>query len=177
LVDLIDAEADLGSDGLIRLKLNSIVDEATIDALYRASRAGAKIDLWVRGICAVRPGVPGLSETITVRSVLGRFLEHSRIFAFGGGGDPVVYFGSADLMHRNLDRRVEALAPVNDESQVKSLMKLLDRGMSDDIQAWHLNERGQWIRQHLGDDGLPLEDLQTELVSKYAARRRPGRRR
>ncbi|MGB3593791.1 MAG: RNA degradosome polyphosphate kinase [Ornithinimicrobium sp.] len=176
LVELIDAEAARGKDGLIQFKVNSIVDEKTIDALYKASRAGATVDLWVRGICAVRPGVPGLSDTITVRSILGRFLEHSRIFAFGGGGEPVVYFGSADLMHRNLDRRVEALTPVSDEGQVKSLMKLLDRGMHD-VSAWHLNENGQWIRQHLGDDGLPLAELQTELIAKYAARRKPGRRR
>ncbi|HKJ12979.1 MAG TPA: RNA degradosome polyphosphate kinase [Ornithinimicrobium sp.] len=177
LVELIDAEAARGADGLIRFKVNSIVDERIIDALYCASRAGARVDLWVRGICAVRPGVPGLSETITVRSTLGRFLEHSRIFAFGGGGEPVVYFGSADLMHRNLDRRVEALAPVSDEGQVKSLMKLLDRGLSEHVAAWALNDCGQWTRQHLGEDGLPLADLQTELIAKYAGRKRPGRRR
>ncbi|MCE0487335.1 RNA degradosome polyphosphate kinase [Ornithinimicrobium sediminis] len=177
LIALIDAEAARGSEGVVRLKLNSIVDEQVIDALYRASRAGARVDIWVRGICALRPGVPGLSETITVRSVLGRFLEHSRIFAFGAQGESGVFIGSADMMHRNLDRRVEALASIADKDQVRHIVKLMDRGMSDDIGSWHLGSDGQWTRHHLGDDGMPLPDLQTELIERYAARRRPGRRR
>ncbi|MGI8946712.1 MAG: RNA degradosome polyphosphate kinase [Ornithinimicrobium sp.] len=177
LVSRIDAEGERGPEGRIRLKLNSIVDEQIIDALYRASRAGARVDVWVRGICALRPGVPGLSETIRVRSVLGRFLEHSRIFAFDGGGEPQVYLGSADLMHRNLDRRVESLVPITDRDQIKRLGKIFDRVMSDQVASWQLDSDGQWTRHHLGDDGLPTQDLQDELIERYAARRRPGRRR
>src|SRR5690348_10335962 len=117
LIERIDAEADLarqGRTGHVAIKVNSIVDEAVIDALYRASQAGVRVEVWVRGACALRPGVEGLSENIEVRSILGRFLEHSRIFVFGNDGDPQAWIGSADMMHRNLDRRVEALVRVND---------------------------------------------------------------
>jgi polyphosphate kinase len=177
LVELIETEAAKGSDGHIRIKVNSIVDEAVVDALYRASQAGCPVDVWVRGICAIRPGVEGLSENIRVRSTLGRFLEHSRLFAFGAGSSAQVYVGSADMMHRNLDRRVEALVPVTDRTQAKSLVRLVDRVMSEDVASWHLGPDGGWTRRHIGDDGMPLADLQTELISAYASRRRPGRRR
>ena len=177
LVGLIDEQAGLGEKGIIRIKVNSIVDEQVIDALYRASRAGARIDLWVRGICAVRPGVPGLSETIRVRSVLGRFLEHSRLFAFGPRGKAAVYIGSADLMHRNLDRRVEALVPISDREQATALVDLLERGMSEEVASWHLSPTGEWERRHLAADGTPLVDIQSDLISAYASRRRRGRRR
>jgi polyphosphate kinase len=117
LIEMIDAEiarhAEHG-DGRIRLKMNSIVDEQLIDALYRASQAGVPVDVWVRGICAVRPRRARPERQPRVRSTLGRFLEHSRIFWFGGGGNPQVFIGSADMMHRNLDRRVEALLHVVD---------------------------------------------------------------
>jgi hypothetical protein len=126
----------------IRLKVNSIVDEALIDALYRASQAGVGVDIVVRGICAVRPGVPGISDNIRVRSILGRFLEHSRIFAFVGGGEPVVYIGSADMMHRNLDRRVEALVRLGDSRHVEQLMRLLETSMDPATASWHLQPDG-----------------------------------
>ena len=130
-------QAEPGS-GLIMWKVNSIVDEQTIDALYRASRAGVRVSLWVRGICAIRPGVEDLSETVEVRSVLGRFLEHSRVFYFGNAGDPVAYIGSADMMHRNLDRRVEALVRITEPGHVEDLRSLLDRGASDEYSHWAL---------------------------------------
>jgi polyphosphate kinase len=177
LVELIDAETAKGSDGSIRMKVNSIVDEAIIDALYRASMAGASVDVLVRGICALRPEVPGLSETMRVRSILGRFLEHSRVFAFGTGKNATIYIGSADMMHRNLDRRVEALVPIVDRDQVKSVGAMLDRAMSPEVASWHLGADGQWRRHHLSEEGTALTDLQFELISVYASRRRPGRRR
>lgn len=181
LVAQIDAEieherANPGS-GHIGFKVNSIVDEQVIDALYRASQAGVRVQLWVRGICALRPGVPGLSETIEVRSILGRFLEHSRVFLFGGGGDPVVYIGSADMMHRNLDRRVEALVRLADPRHIADLQALMARGMSDEYSHWSLGSDGRWTRSHVDDDGAPLTDLQAALIEMHAKRRRKARRR
>jgi polyphosphate kinase len=159
-------------DGRIRLKMNSIVDERLIDALYRASQAGVPVDIWVRGICAIRPGVPGLSETIRVRSTLGRFLEHSRIYWFGGAGRPTVYIGSADLMHRNLDRRVEALLHVTDPGHVAELTRIIDVGMSDTTSRWDLDADGTWTRVHRDPDGDALVDAQTALREQHATRRR-----
>ena len=121
-----------------------MVDEAIIDALLPGRpRPGVPVDIWVRGICAVRPGVPGLSENIRVRSILGRFLEHSRVFAFGNGGEPEVWFGSADMMHRNLDRRIEALVRVTDPAHRAALNRLLETGMSDTTSSWHLGPDGE----------------------------------
>ena len=174
LIDHIETEtanAQEGRGGYIGFKVNSIVDEKLIDALYRASRAGVVVDLWVRGICAVRPGVEGLSETIRVRSILGRFLEHSRLFIFGGGGKPIAYIGSADLMHRNLDRRVEALLRLPDTGHIAEVQSLMASGMSEAVSSWHLNGDGQWTRHCLDAEGNNLTDLQSGLIESNARRR------
>jgi polyphosphate kinase len=179
LIDRIEREIANAEAGLpvgIRFKLNSIVDEALIDALYRASQAGVPVDIVVRGICAIRPGVPGLSENVRVRSILGRFLEHSRIFWFAGGGDPVVYIGSADMMHRNLDRRVEALLRIKDPAHLAELAELLQLSMDPGTSSWHLGPDGTWTRHNVGPDGEPLRDLQAHLITTRP-RRRAGRRR
>ncbi|MBX6767517.1 MAG: RNA degradosome polyphosphate kinase, partial [Actinomadura rubrobrunea] len=152
-----------GRPARIRMKCNALVDEVIIDALYRASQAGVPVDIWVRGICALRPGVPGLSETIRVRSVLGRFLEHSRVYAFDNGGDPEVWLGSADLMHRNLDRRVEALVRVTDRSHRADLIRLIDLAMDDNTATWWLDGDGTWTRRSAAE-GEELLDIQTHLV-------------
>ncbi|WP_222720613.1 RNA degradosome polyphosphate kinase [Actinomadura sp. HBU206391] len=166
LVLRIEREAEhhrAGRPAHIRFKCNSLVDEVIIDALYRASQAGVPIDIWVRGICALRPGVPGLSETIRVRSILGRFLEHSRVFVFDCGGDPEAWLGSADLMHRNLDRRVEALVRVKDRRHRDHLIELLDRAMDEGTSSWWLDGDGSWTR-HAGDDDARLLDIQGYLM-------------
>ena len=161
-----------GRPAFIRVKVNSMVDEAIVDALYRASQAGVPVDVWVRGICALRPGVPGLSENIRVRSVLGRFLEHSRVFVFGNGGEPEVWIGSADMMHRNLDRRIEALVRVTDPGHRATLNRLLETGMSDTTASWHLGPDGEWTRHAVDADGRPLPCIQEMLID--ARRRRRG---
>jgi polyphosphate kinase len=148
IAELIANEAALGAEGHIILKMNSLVDAALIDSLYAASQAGTRVDLIVRGICCLRPGVPGLSENIHVRSIVGRYLEHSRIYYFkhGAAGDPVYYVGSADLMPRNLDRRVEALVPVEDPLLQARLHEILDVNLEDDSLAWALGSDTTWSR-------------------------------
>ena len=163
--------------GRIIFKLNSIVDEQTIDALYRASQAGVRVDIWVRAICALRPGVEGLSENISVRSMLGRFLEHSRVFWFGGDGEPIVYVGSADMMHRNLDRRVEALLRVTEPQHVAEITALLEKGVAPTTSRWDLGEDGRWTRNYRSADGEPLVDIQTAMIETHLKRRRKARRR
>lgn len=120
-----------------------------------------KVDVIVRGICALRPGVPGLSENIRVRSILGRFLEHSRVFMFANDGDPVVYIGSADMMHRNLDRRVEALVSLAEPEDIANLIAILDRYLDEQTSSWHLLADGDWERHHRDADGQPLLDVQS----------------
>jgi polyphosphate kinase len=161
-----------GKPARIRLKLNSLVDEIIIDALYRAGIAGVPVEIWVRGICALVPGQPGLSENITVKSVLGRYLEHSRVFWFDNAGEPTVYIGSADMMHRNLDRRIEALLQVTDPAHIDQIDRQLTRGMSDDVQSWSLQPSGEWVRHSTAKDGNPLLDVQNETMTEIMTRKR-----
>jgi polyphosphate kinase len=133
LIDLINKEIEFkkqGKDARVRIKVNSLVDEKIIDALYAASQNGVEVEILVRGMCALKPGVEGLSENIRVRSVLGRYLEHSRAFAVNGGGDPAVYIGSAVMMHRNLERRVEALVRLVQPDHIREINDLFDLAMS-----------------------------------------------
>ena len=180
LLKLIATETKNARDGKpsgIRLKLNSIVDEAIIDALYQASMAGVPIDLVVRGICALVPGREGLSETIRVRSVLGRYLEHSRIFSFHNDGDPQVYIGSADMMHRNLDRRIEALIRLSDPAHIAQVDELFERHLHDEAASWHLHPDGTWQRHHLDGASGDLDDVQNGLMKSIADRRRSPKKR
>ncbi len=158
LVDLIEHEASFGVDGHIVLKCNSVADDQLIETLYAASAAGCRIDMIVRGICCLRAGVPGLSETIRVRSILGRYLEHSRIYRFGHGNvvhgqrlasassDAVYLIGSADLMPRNLNRRVEVMVPIEHARHTAALDQALDFALADDIVAWELQPDDTWDR-------------------------------
>jgi polyphosphate kinase len=151
LVEKIRREARNAAEGLpagIRIKVNSLVDEEVIDALYEASAAGVPVELLIRGICALRPGVPGLSEHVRVRSIVGRFLEHSRVLSFTAGGEPEWWLGSADVMHRNLDRRVEVLLRVGDETAQKELAAVFDAAMAPGVQCWELGPDGGWERRH-----------------------------
>jgi polyphosphate kinase len=159
-----------GRPARIRIKANSIVDEALIDELYQASRAGVPVDLLIRGICAVRPGVPGLSETIRVRSVLGRYLEHSRIMWFANGGEPQAWIGSSDLMHRNLDRRVEVLVKLPSSVEVDQVTRVLDLAFDPRTAAWELDSDGTWT-QATADDDHPLRNLQETMITTHKRRR------
>ena len=156
-----------GKPAGIRLKLNSILDEEFIEALYTASMAGVKIDLVVRGICAVRAGLPGISENIKVRSILGRFLEHSRIFHFVNGGDDEIFIGSADLMDRNLNRRVESLVRIVVPEHKDVLLKLLDEYLSDEIANWQMMPTGKWQNISKYADGKSTASVQQLLIDKY----------
>lgn len=149
IIDEIDrtiAAHEAGRPSRIRMKMNALVDVACIEALLRASRAGVPVELNVRGICCLRPGVPGVSENIKVRSVVGRFLEHARIYSFSRGDERRVLIGSSDLMRRNLDNRVELVTPVEDESLQDELIDVLDRCLSDNSNAWELGSDGRWQR-------------------------------
>ena len=168
LIEKIDREiahAHAGKEAHIRLKLNSILDEEFVEKFYEASAAGVKIDLLVRGICSVQAGVPGLSENITARSVLGRFLEHSRIFYFLNDGESEYWIGSADLMHRNLDRRVECLVRIYNQPHVAQLKEILDIGLSDNTQSWHLNGQA-WNRRSVSETGALLLDAHSHHLNE-----------
>ncbi len=156
-----------GKHAFIRIKLNSLLDEEFVEALYLASIAGVEIDLVIRGICSLLPGIPGVSENIRVRSVLGRFLEHSRIFHFANGGNDEIYIGSADLMDRNLNRRVESLVQITRPEHKKDLIKAFDLYVSSTTSGWHLLPTGKWLKVDKAPDGSPLNDLQAVMIDSY----------
>ena len=156
-----------GKHAFIRLKLNSLLDEEFVEALYRASIAGVEIDLVIRGICSLLPGIPGVSENIRVRSVLGRFLEHSRIFHFANGGNDELYIGSADLMDRNLNRRVESLVQISRPEHKNELIKVFDLYVSSTTSGWHLLPSGKWLKVDKAPDGSQLNDLQAVMIDSY----------
>lgn len=163
--ELIRNEADSGRGALV-FKMNSLVDPQMIEELYAASQAGVDIDLIVRGICCLRPGVPGLSDRIRVRSIVGRYLEHSRIYHFANGdgpGQPLTYIGSADLMSRNLDRRIEVLLEVTDPVALGRLQEVLDINRTDDRLAWTLDGSGTWTR-HRGTVGIDGQERFQQLA-------------
>jgi len=165
--------AAAGEEARIRIKVNNLNDEELIEELYRASQEGARIDIVARSICTLRPGVPGLSETIRVRSILGRFLEHSRIFVFDAGEKRTILMGSADLMPRNLDHRIELVAPVEDGRAQQDLVRAFDVFLSDNASAWEMSSEGRWmkLRPKKGDRGR-----QAQQVFMRSARARARRR-
>jgi polyphosphate kinase len=167
LIDLIRGQAS--PEGHITMKLNSLVDPQMIDALYDASQAGARIELIVRSMCCLRPGVPDFSEGIRVRSIVGRFLEHSRLFRFGTGPEATYLFGSADLMQRNLDRRVEVLAPIRDPALRARMDEILAVLSVDDTLAWELNGDGTWISP--SETGIVNAQARLEQSALARARR------
>jgi len=174
LISRIDAEIEnhqAGKASGIKIKVNSLVDEKFIDALYRASAAGVPVDIFVRGMCSLKPGIPGLSESIRVRSVLGRYLEHSRAFAFVNAGDPRYYIGSADMMHRNLDRRVEALVNLVQPDHMQEIESLFALAMADDSSSWHLDSNGTWTRHQYDEAGKPLTEVQDETMRRIAGKK------
>ena len=173
LVERVEREIEhhqAGRPAGIQFKTNALVDEGIIDALYRASRAGVPIQVFVRGICALRPGVPGLSENIEVISILGRFLEHSRAYCFENGGNKEVWIGSADMMHRNLDRRVETLVLLVQPDQISDVSGLFTLAFDPATSAWHLHSDGNWDRVTVGSDGQRLRDYQETLLARQNRR-------
>lgn len=164
--DTVEAHND-GLDSKISMKMNSLVDSKCIEALYRASMAGVEVELNVRGICCLRPGVPGLSENIRVVSIVGSFLEHSRVYAFRRGDDWQVLIGSADLMPRNLDSRVELVSPIDDETARGQVLDVLERCFADNTNAWVLDSSGNWSR--LTPEGAEIRNVQDELRGRHLA--------
>jgi len=169
LIDKIDQEIQNAKDGMpagVQFKLNSLLDEEFVEKLYEASQAGVSVDLLIRGICAMRPGVPGMSQNIRVRSILGRFLEHSRIFHFTNAGDDEYWIGSADLMGRNLNRRVESLVRVDKKAHKEYLQEILDQGLSDEVSSWHMQD-DKWTRFTQSKDGKPLKDMHSQFAKRF----------
>jgi polyphosphate kinase len=154
-----------GREARILMKMNSLVDRTCIEALYEASKAGVEVEINVRGICCLRPGVPGLSENIRVVSIVGRFLEHSRVYAFQRGEGWNVFMGSADLMPRNLDSRVELVTPVDDETARDQILDLMERCLSDNSNSWVLDSSGNWSR--LNPEGGERRNAQEELMERH----------
>jgi len=173
ILEYIEQEASAGEAGRITIKINGLTDPEVIDALYRASAVGVPIDLVVRGVCCLRPGVPGLSETIRVRSIVGRFLEHSRIYRFGGAEERplTLLLGSSDLMERNLDRRIEVLFPVTDVELQARVLEVLDLNLADDTNSWVLGPAGTWSRVPT-TEGISAQHRLQELARERARRRR-----
>jgi polyphosphate kinase len=169
------AAAEKGKNARIRLKVNHLVDAAIVDELYAASRAGASVDVIARTTCALRPGVEGLSENIRVRSLVGRFLEHSRIYSFEAGNDTKTYIGSPDLMSRNLDHRIEVLVPVENTRVRQDVNAILDSALADDVNAWLLEPDGSWTRATPGDK--PHSHHATMMRRAQAKARRRARER
>jgi polyphosphate kinase len=171
--DLIETEVERHrehGDGRIIIKCNACVDPDLIRKLYQASQAGVPIDLIVRGMCSLQPGVPGFSESIQVRSIVGRYLEHSRIFCFGQGDRERYYIGSADLMERNLDRRIEAMAPVKDTALADRLRNVLAVMRRDDRRAWILGDDAEWRRVETTIEGEPQTDTFEVLMADASPR-------
>jgi polyphosphate kinase len=168
-IDRTSAAFQAGEDARIQMKMNALVDQRCIEALYRASQAGVPIDLSVRGICCLIPGLPGVSETINVVSVVGRFLEHSRIYAFHRGDEHSYYIGSADLMPRNLDTRVELLTPVEDPELRAELDDTLERCLADDTFAWTLDSEGCWTRREGRTRSVHRELMERALAQATTA--------
>ena len=160
-----------GRAARIRFKCNSIVDERLIDALYRAAQSGVPVDIFVRGICAIRPGIPGTEGNLRVLSILGKFLEHSRAYEFANGGQTEVWIGSADLMHRNLDRRVETLVRIDAPEHVNEISGLFDLAFDPGTSAWDLNPDGTWTRRITDDEGSSLVDYQDTVIKFRSTRR------
>jgi polyphosphate kinase len=181
LVERESAHAAAGREARIIVKVNAIVDEPSISALYAASQTGVRIDLISRAACSLQPGVPGLSEGITVRSIIGEFLEHSRIFGFANGGTPEWYIGSGDLMDRNLDRRIEAVVPVEDAEARARLAEIIDLMLADDRRSWQLGADGTWRRTEDINGAPGTFDVHEQLKARALAAgslaatpRRPG---
>ena len=170
IIERINREIELKRDGdpnaRVRLKANALVDEQVIDALYRASQAGVQVEIVVRGICALRPGMPGVSDNIHVRSILGQFLEHSRIFHFGAQDE--YWIGSADMMHRNLDRRIEVMVQVRDDRLTAELGDIFDSALDPRTRCWVLQPDGSWVASPAA--GEEVRDHQRQMMRRTRQR-------